>query len=111
MQKERYMLTMAKTKKTFQFLFSTTDVDFDPSTVSVIDSKTGKEFKIESQIRAIEKHKTVVFGLRLPEGELKQVHRTAKKANVSPSDFARLAIRKAVKEREDDLQRLKKTKR
>jgi len=102
MQKERYMLTMAKTKKT---------VDFDPSTVSVIDSKTGKELKIESQIRAIEKHKTVVFGLRLPEGELKQVRQTAKKANVSPSDFARLAIRKAVKEREDDLQRLKKTKR
>jgi len=104
------MLTMAKTKKTFQFLFSTTDLDFDPSTVSVVDTKTGKELKIESQIRAIGRHKTVVFGLRLPESELKEVHRTAEKANVSPSDFARLAIRKAVKEREDDLQRIRKTK-
>ena len=104
------MLTMAKTKQTFQFLFSTTDLDFDPSTVSVVDTKTGKELKIESQIRAIGKHKTVVFGLRLPESELKQVHRTAEKANVSSADFARIAIRKAVKEREADLQRIRKNK-
>lgn len=105
------MLTMAKTKKTFQFLFSTTDIDFDPSTVSVVDSKTGRKLKIESQIKVVGKHKTVVFGLRLPESELKQVHRTAEKANVSPSDFARIAIRKAIKEREDDSKRIQKNKR
>ena len=36
------MLQMAKKQQIYQFLFSTTDLDFDPSTVSVVDSKTGK---------------------------------------------------------------------
>jgi len=56
------MLEMARKKKqTFQFLFSTTDVNFDPSTVSVIDSKSGKELKVESMVKAVRKRKEKIF--------------------------------------------------
>jgi len=105
------MLTMAKKTQRFQFLFSTEDLDFDPSTVEVVNSKTGKILKIESTIRSIGKQKTRVFGLRLPESELQEVHRTAKKVNISPSDFARIAIKKAIKEVEEDSKRIRKNKR
>jgi len=102
---------MAKKRKTtFQFLFSTTDLTFDPSTVQVIDERTGKELKIDSTIQTVEKQRTKVFGLRITEDELKRIHRTAKKVKVSPGDFGRRAIERAVREVEDDSKRQKKNK-
>lgn len=102
------MLTMAKEKKTFQFLFSTTDLNFDPSTVEVRDSKTGKILKVDSKIEIVDKRKVKVFGLRMTEGDIDQIHEVAEKANIHPAEFGRQAVAKAVQEAQEDLKRLKK---
>ena len=100
---------MAKQKKqTFQFLFSTTDLDFNPSTVEVRDTATGKKLKIHSAIKIVDKNKVKVFGLRMTEGDIERIHRTAKKANINPADFGRQAIEKALQEKEQDLKRISK---
>ena len=104
------MLQMAKKQQTFQFLFSTTDLDFDPSTVSVVDSKTGKKLKIHSAIKIVDKDKVKVFGLRMTEGQLEKLKRTAGKLDQTYADFAREAIQKAVDEKAEDSKRLAKTK-
>jgi len=92
------MLTMAKEKKTFQFLFSTSDLNFDPSTIEVRDSK----------IEIVDKRKVKVFGLRMTEGDIDQIHEVAEKANIHPAEFGRQAVARAVKEAQEDLKRLKK---
>jgi predicted DNA binding CopG/RHH family protein len=105
------MLIMAKKKQTFQFLFSTTDLDFDPKRVEVVDSKTGKKLKVESAIKKVGKKKDKTFGVRMAEDEIHKIRKTARRADMEIGEFARQAMEKAVKEKEADLQRLKKNKR
>jgi len=104
------MLQMAKKQQTFQFLFSTTDLDFDPKRVEVIDTATGKKLKIHSAIKIVNKDKVKVFGLRMTEGGLEKLKRTARKLDQTYADFAREAIQKALRENEEDLERLNKNK-
>ena len=104
------MLDKVKKKQTFQFLFSTTDLDFDPSTVEVRDSKTGEILKIESTIKIVNREKTKIFAVRMTEGQIEKIQRTAGKASLTPADFGRQAIEKAVKEVEEDSRRLAKNK-
>jgi len=101
---------MAKQKKVFQFLFSTEDLNFDPKTVEVRDTATGKKLKIESAIKVVDKNKVKIFAVRMTEGQIERLQSSAKKLNINPPDFGRQAIEKAIAEVEDDLQRLAKTK-
>jgi len=102
---------MAKEKKTFQFLFSTEDLDFDPKRVEVRDSKTGKKFKIESAIKKVGKKRVKTFGVRMAEDEIHKIRKTARRADMEIGEFARQAMEKAVREKEADLQRIRKNKR
>jgi len=102
------MLDMVKKKATHQFLFSTTNLDFDPSTVEVIDTSTGKKLDVEVMTKIVGNEKTKIFGVRMTEDDVKRIRKTAKTAHINPSDFAREAIEKAVKEKEADLKRLAK---
>ena len=102
------MLNMVKKKATHQFLFSTTNMDFDPSTVEVVDTSTGKRLKVEVRTKIVGNEKTKIFGVRMTEDDIKRIRKTAKTAHINPSDFARGAIAKAVKEKEADLKRLNK---
>jgi len=103
------MLRMAKKTQRFQFLFSTEDLDFDPKRVEVVDSKTGKKFKIESTIKAVGNKREKTFGVRMAEGDINKIRKTARKADMEIGEFARQAMEKAVKEKEADLKRQKKT--
>ena len=106
------MLEMARKKKqTFQFLFSTTDVNFDPSTVSVIDSKSGKELKVESMVKAVRKRKEKIFGVRMEEDDIQKIRQTARRADMEIGEFAREALAKAVAEKAEDSKRIRKNKR
>lgn len=102
---------MAKQKKqTFQFLFSTTDLDFNPSTVEVRDTATGKKLKIHSAIKIVNKDKVKIFAVRMTEGQIERIHRTAGKASLTPADFGRQVLEKAIQENEADLKRIRKSK-
>ena len=101
---------MAKKQQIYQFLFSTTDLDFDPSTVSVVDSKTGKKLKIHSAIKIVNKDKVKIFAVRMTEGQIERIHRTAGKASLTPADFGRQALERAIQEKEQDTKRISKTK-
>jgi len=106
------MLIMAKAKKqVFQFLFSTTDLNFDPSTVEVRDTATGKKLKIDSTIKVVNKDKVKIFAVRMTEGQIERIHRTAGKLDQTPADFGRQAIEKAIQEKEQDSKRIRKNKR
>jgi hypothetical protein len=105
------MLEMAKEKKTFQFLFSTEDLDFDPKRVEVVDSKTGEKLKIHSAIKIVNKDKVKIFAVRMTEGQIEKIHRTAGKVDQTPADFGRQAMDKAIKEVEEDSKRIRKNKR
>jgi len=106
------MLQMAKQKKqTFQFLFSTTDLDFNPSTVEVRDTATGKKLKIHSAIKIVNKDKVKIFAVRMTEGQIEKIKRTAGKASLTAADFGRQVLEKAIQERDEDSKRIRKTKR
>lgn len=101
---------MAK-KQTKKFIFSTTDLNWDESTVEVRDEKTGEVHKLGVEIverkgRAMEK----IFSIRLPENEYEQIRRIAENEDRKPADFARRVLRKAIQEKEDDSKRLKENK-
>ena len=104
------MLNMVKKKATHQFLFSTTNMDFDPKTVEVVDTATGKKLKVEVRTTIVGNEKTKIFGVRMTEDDVKRIRKTAKTAHINPSDFAREAIEKAVQEKETDLKRIRKKK-
>lgn len=101
------MLDMVKRKQTFQFLFSTEDLDFDPKRVEVVDSKTGKKLKIHSAIKIVNREKVKIFAVRMTEGQIEKIHRTAGKASLTPADFGRQVLEKAIQEKEQDSKRLK----
>ncbi len=109
------MLDMAKKKDSprakHQFLFSTTDLDFDPKTVEVRDTATGKKLKIHSAIEIVNKEKAKIFAVRMTEGQIERIHRTAGKLDQTYADFGRQAIERAVREIEEDEQRSRKNKR
>lgn len=106
------MLEMVKQKKqTFQFLFSTTDLDFDPSTVEVRDTATGKKLEIHSTIKVVDKNKVKIFAVRMTEGQIEKIHRTAGKLDQTPADFGRQVLEKAIQERAEDSKGIRKTKR
>jgi len=103
------MLQMAKQKKqTFQFLFSTEDLDFDPKRVQVIDEKTGKKLKIHSTIKIVNRDKVKIFAVRMTEGQIEKIHRTAGKLDQTPADFGRQVLEKAIQERAEDKKRISK---
>ena len=105
------MLQMAKQKKqTFQFLFSTTDLDFNPKRVEVRDTATGKKLKIHSAIKIVNKDKVKIFAVRMTEGQIEKIHRTAGKLDQTPADFGRQVLEKAVAEKAKDKKQLRKTK-
>jgi len=104
------MLEMARKKKVFQFLFSTTDLDFDPSTVEVRDSKTGKVLKVESKVKTVRKRKEKIFGVRMEEEDIQKIRQTARQADMEIGEFAREALAKAIAEKAEDSKRIRKTK-
>ena len=100
------MLEMAKEKKTFQFLFSTEDLDFDPKRIKVLDSKTGKKLEVEFSIKQeLGKRKDKVFGVRMAEEEIQKIRKTARRAGMEIGEFARQAMGKAIQEREPRIQK------
>jgi len=101
------MYNMVK-QATHQFIFSTKNMSFDPSTVEVIDTSTGKKLDVEVITKIVGNERTKIFAVRMTPDDLKRVRKTAKTAHINPSDFAREAIEKAIKEIEDDLERLEK---
>ena len=106
------MLNVAKKKQhTFQFLFSTEDLDFDPKRVEVKDVETGKILKVESSIERVGKRKKKIFGIRMDEDDIQKIRQTARRADMEIGEFAREALAKAVAEKAEDLERLQKTKR
>ena len=106
------MLNVAKKKQhTFQFLFSTEDLDFDPKRVEVKDVETGKILKVESSIERVGKKKKKIFGIRMDEDDIQKIRQTARRADMEIGEFAREALAKAVAEKAEDLERLQKTKR
>jgi len=46
--------------------------------------------------------------VRMAEGDIQKIRKTARRADMEIGEFAREAMEKAVKEKEADLQRLKK---
>jgi len=108
------MLDMAKKKDSprakHQFLFSTTDLDFDPKRIKVVDTETGKKLRVEIMTKIVGDKKNHSFTVRMTEDNIEQISRTAKREDVSPSEFARQAIERAIQEREDDSKRISKTK-
>ena len=90
---------MAKEKKVFQFLFSTTDLDFDPKTVEVKDVESGKVLKVESSIEQVGKKKKKIFGIRMEAEDIQKIRQTARRADMELGEFAREALAKAVAEK------------
>ncbi len=104
------MYNMVK-QATHQFIFSTKDLDFDTNRIEVMDSETGKRLDVEVITKIVGNERTKIFAVRMTPDDLKRVRKTAKKVHINPSDFAREAIEKAIKEIEDDSERLEKNKR
>jgi len=48
--------------------------------------------------------------VRMTEGQIEKLQRAAGKASLTPPDFGRQAIEKAIQEKEQDSKRLKKNK-
>ena len=105
------MLEMIRKKQTFQFLFSTTDLGFDPKRVEVRDSRTGRRLKVESMVKVVRKRKEKIFGVRMDEEDIQKIRQTARRADMEIGEFARGALERAVKEVEEDSKRIGKTKR
>ena len=102
---------MAKKQKKM-FIFSTTDLNWDESTVEVKDEKTGEVYKLEVEIvkkegRPLEK----VFSIRLPDSEYEQIKRVAESQDLKPAHFARRVLRKAIQENKEKAERIRKNKR
>ena len=110
-----HLLDMAKKKDSLrakhQFLFSTTDLDFDPKRIKVVDTETGKKLRVEIMTKIVGDKKNQTFSVRMTEDNIEQISRTAKREDVSPSEFARQAIERAIQERAEDSKRIRKTKR
>ena len=105
------MLEMAKKKtRRFQFLFSTEDLNFDPKRVEIKDVETGKILKVESSIERVGKKKKKIFGIRMEPEDIQKIRKTARRADMEIGEFAREALAKAVAEKSEDLERLKKNK-
>ena len=105
------MLNVAKKKQhTFQFLFSTEDLDFDPKRVEVKDVETGKILKVESKVTAVGNPKQKIFGVRMAEEDIQKIRQTARRADMEIGEFAREALAKAVDEKAEDSKRLAKNK-
>jgi len=104
------MSNMVNKKATHQFLFSTTNLDFDPSTFEVMDTATGKKLDVEITTKIIGNEKTKIFALRMTPDDFERIRKTAKKNHINPSEFAREAIQKAIAEKEEDSKRLAKNK-
>jgi len=101
---------MAK-KQRKKFVFSTTDLNWDESTVQVTDEKTGEVHKLEVEI--VKSKKGVlekVFSIRLPAREYKQIRQIAESQDLTPAHFARRVLRKAIDEKAEDSKRLAKNK-
>ena len=101
---------MAKKQKK-EFIFSTTDLNWDESTVEVKDEETGEVYKLEVEIvkkegRPMEK----IFSIRLPDSEYEQIRRIAENEDIKPAHFARRVLRKAIAEKAKDKKQLRKTK-
>ena len=99
---------MAKKQKK-EFIFSTTDLNWDENTVQVTDEKTGEVHKVEVEI--VKSKKGVlekIFSIRLPDSEYEQIKRIAESQDLKPAHFARRAIRRAIQEKELDSKRLNK---
>jgi len=106
------MLEMAKKKtRRFQFLFSTEDLNFDPKRVEIRDVESGKVLKVETSIEKVGKKPKKIFGIRMAEDDIQKIRKTARRADMEIGEFAREALAKAVAEKAEDLERLKKTKR
>jgi len=98
-------------KQKKEFIFSTTDLNWDESTVEVKDEKTGEVHKLEVEI--VKSKKGVlekIFSIRLPDSEYKQIKRIAESQDLKPAHFARRVLREAIQENKDE-QRLAKNKR
>lgn len=94
-----------------KFIFSTTDLNWDESTVQVTDEKTGEVHKLQVEIvkskkRILEK----VFSIRLPASEYEQIEQIAESQDLKPAHFARRALRRSIQETESDSKRLTKHK-
>jgi len=106
------MLEMARKKtKVFQFLFSTTDLDFDPKRIEVKDTSTGKKLRVESTIKIVRLRKEKIFGVRMAEEDIQKIRQTARRADMEIGEFAREALAKAVDEKTEDSKRIQKNKR
>ena len=106
------MLNVAKKEKqTFQLLFSTEDLDFDPKRVEVKDVETGKILKVESSIERVGKKKKKIFGIRMEPEDIQKIRQTARRADMEIGEFAREALAKAVAEKAEDSKRIRKNKR
>jgi len=93
-------------------MFSTTDLNWDESTVQVKDSKTGEVYKLEVEIVKKEgKPLEKIFSIRLPDSEYEQIKRIAESQDLKPAHFARRVLRKAIQEKEEDSKRIRKNKR
>ena len=98
-------------KQKKKFVFSTTDLNWDESTVEVRDEKTGEVHKLEVEIvkrkgQPMEK----IFSIRLPDSEYKQIKRIAESQDLKPAHFARRVLREAIAEKEQDKKRIRKNK-
>ena len=105
------MLEMAKEKKVFEFLFSTTDLNFDPKRVEVRDTATGRKLKVMSSIKQVGKRKEKIFGVRMAEDDIQKIRQTARRADMEIGEFAREALAKAVDEKAEDKKQIQKNKR
>ena len=87
-------------KQKKKFIFSTTDLNWDESTIEVRDEDTGEVHKLEVEIvkrkgQPMEK----IFSIRLPDSEYEQIRRIAENEDRKPADFARRVLRKAIQEK------------
>jgi len=98
-------------KQRKQFVFSTTDLNWDESTVQVIDEKTGEVHKLEVEIvKRKGKPMEKIFSIRLPDTEYEQIKRIAENEDIKPAHFARRVLREAIQEKKEDAKLIRKNK-